>query len=79
MAIDYGAKDGVSAEDLTLDVMLSAGRVIEQVIQPNPATGGVRVFLTFDPERARLIEFRIQPRKKGTPVGETWLYRWIRP
>ena len=78
MAIDYGAKDGVSAEDLTLDVMLSAGRVIEQVIQPNPATGGVRVFLTFDPERARLIEFRIQPRKKGTPVGETWLYRWIR-
>ncbi|NKB57232.1 MAG: glucan biosynthesis protein G [Alphaproteobacteria bacterium] len=78
LSIDY-ANPGISdAEALTLDASLSAGRIIEKLIQPNPATRGHRVFLTFDPGDASLIEFRLQPQREGTPAGETWLYRWIR-
>jgi len=77
-AIDYAPAGRSNATDVTLDVSLSAGRLIERVVQPNPATGGLRIFLTFDPGRAKHIEFRLQPRYKGEPAGETWLYRWIR-
>jgi len=77
-AIDYGPVAGLVLADITLELSLSAGRLVERVIQPNPTSGGFRIFVTFDPGRAKLIEFRLQPRFKGEQAGETWLYRWIR-
>lgn len=80
MVIDYGPvpKTGAlpSPVDILADVNLSPGKLVEAVTQPNPETGGFRLFVTFDPGPAQLVEFRVQPRRSGTPVGETWLYRW---
>jgi glucans biosynthesis protein len=77
-AIDYGKLPGGSADGVSLDIGLSAGTVTDQVIQPIPQTGGFRVFVTFDPGDAPVCELRVQPRKDGVPIGETWLYRWVR-
>lgn len=80
MVIDYGpAPKGaapIAATDIRADVSVSPGTLVEAVTQPNPETGGFRVFVTFDPGPAEIVEFRVQPRQADRPVGETWLYRW---
>ncbi|CAN0348805.1 unnamed protein product [Discosporangium mesarthrocarpum] len=76
MVIDYAAATGMPPEKIRADVGVSPGKLLEAVTQPNPETGGVRIFVTFDPGPADIIEFRVQPRYLETPVGETWLYRW---
>lgn len=78
MAVDFVGDGVLDADTLSFDVSLSAGKLVEQLVQPNRAVKGARIFLTFEPGEAKLIEFRVQPRKKGVPVGETWLYRWTR-
>ena len=74
--IDYGATDAAPPGRIRADVGISSGTLVETVTHPNPETGGIRVFVTFDPGKADLVEFRVQPRHLGQPVGETWLYRW---
>ena len=76
MVIDYGPVSGPPPEAIRADVSISPGKLVETVTQPNPETGGFRVFVTFDSGQSELIEFRVQPRHLGKPVGETWLYRW---
>ena len=76
MVIDYGPVKSPSPELIRADVSISPGKLVETVTHPNPETGGIRVFVTFDPGQAEMIEFRVQPRHLGIPVGETWLYRW---
>jgi glucans biosynthesis protein len=76
MVIDYAPASGVAPGEIRADVSLSPGNLLEAVTQPNPETGGTRVFVTFDPGPRKMVEFRVQPRHLGQPVGETWLYRW---
>ncbi|MFT7570527.1 MAG: glucans biosynthesis protein [Paracoccaceae bacterium] len=76
LVIDYAAVDRLPADKIRADVSMSPGKLLETVTQPNPETGGIRVFVTFDPGPAEMVEFRVQPRYLGKPVGETWLYRW---
>jgi periplasmic glucans biosynthesis protein len=76
MVIDYAPVVVPSPETIRADASISRGKLLETVTQPNPETGGFRVFVTFDPGQAEMIEFRVQPRHLGKPVGETWLYRW---
>lgn len=78
IVVDYGRFRNVPTEALQVDVQLSTGNHIDTQVRPNPETGGVRVFVTFDPEGTDLIEFRLQPKQEGKPVGETWLFRWTR-
>ena len=76
MVIDYAPASGVPAGDIRADVSVTPGTLVEAVTQPNPETGGIRVFVTFDPGPAEMMELRVQPRALEKPVGETWLYRW---
>lgn len=76
--VDYGAAPNIAAGEVTPHVSVSTGRLLETRIQPNPSTGGFRVFVTFDPGSAPLCEIRLQPLMNGNPVGETWLNRWLR-
>lgn len=48
----------------------------EGVLQENPATGGLRLAFSFDPEERRHVELRAQLRKDGKSASEVWLYRW---
>ncbi len=54
----------------------STGEVSTGVLQRNPETGGPRLAFKFNPGEAQLVEFRVQLRKDGAPLSETWLYRW---
>ncbi len=65
------------ADGLTVDAVATPGRIVEAVVANNTVTGGIRVFVTFDPEGASPVELRVQPRKDGVAIGETWLYRWL--
>lgn len=38
----------------------SAGRVLETLLHLNEETGGTRVFVTFDPGRAEIVELRVE-------------------
>jgi len=76
--IDYAVPQGAQTDGITADIGLSGGQLVDQVIQPNPATGGIRVFVTIDPEQADQIEIRVQPRDGKGAIGETWLNRWSR-
>jgi glucan biosynthesis protein len=73
--IDYDTN--LKANDITLDVSATAGAIRETVLHDNDERGGVRIFLTFDPGDAQLVELRVQPKQGDTPIGETWLYRWL--
>jgi len=76
--IDYAVPKNRKIETITADISVSAGQLVDQVIQPNPGTSGLRIFVTIDPEQANQSEIRVQPRDAKGPIGETWLYRWMR-
>lgn len=76
MVIDYSdLPSDINLGDVTFDVSLSAGTVLETIGQPNHLSGA-RFIVTFDPQGAGLIEIRGKPVLQGEAIGETWLYRW---
>lgn len=75
--IDYAVPKNRKIETVTADISVSAGQLVDQVIQPNPSTNGLRIFVTIEPEQANQSEIRVQPRDATGPIGETWLHRWI--
>ncbi|MEO1678747.1 MAG: glucan biosynthesis protein G [Pseudomonadota bacterium] len=81
VAIDF-APGPTLPEDLTqLERLIrsSTGTVSEGIIQHNPETGGPRLNFSFDPEGARLVEFRADLRQGERVQSEVWLYRWTAP
>ncbi len=78
VAIDF--EDGPGVPDdlskVTKHIYTSAGEISPGVLQRNPETGGPRLAFKFHPGEAGLIEFRAELRVDGTPLSETWLYRW---
>lgn len=76
--IDYDAPADIDLSAVRLDMSASAGRLTNSVVQANPETGGFRIFFTLDPGGADLSELRLTPVLEGEPIGETWLYRWLR-
>lgn len=76
LVIDYSPATSVEFDALTVRASASAGSIVETILQPNSHTRGGRLFIIFDPEGERLIEFRAQLMQDARPIGETWLYRW---
>ncbi len=77
VVIDYSH---LTAEDIhNIDVVASInhGSILEARLQPNPYTGGARLFVSFNPENARTAELRVRLTRDQKPVTATWLYRWI--
>ena len=74
--IDYSVALGLDQLPAGL-VSASSGEVTGVTVQPNPATGGLRLSFLFEPSEAEASELRaslIMPSGKS----ETWLYRWIK-
>ncbi|MDA8586658.1 glucan biosynthesis protein G [Rhodobacteraceae bacterium] len=78
IAIDFAPGTDVPEDLETIDKVIqsSAGTHGPGIVQMNPETGGPRLAFRFQPGDANLIEFRVQLRKDGNPLSETWLYRW---
>lgn len=58
------------------EVLASAGAIEHAVVQPNPETGGLRLAFQLRPGSAKLIELKARLLRAGTPVSESWLWRW---
>ena len=77
MVIDYAGLDVEQAGDIVVNASISQGKIVETIIQPNPAVKGARVFVIFDPDGADMAELRVQLTRNAVPIAETWLFRWI--
>ena len=77
MVIDYAGLDIEKLKDVVINAAISQGKIVETIIQPNPAVKGARVFVIFDPDGADTAELRVQLTSGAKPVAETWLFRWI--
>ena len=78
MVVDWTNPAGARVEDISVEASVPAGLLLGRTVAPNPVTGGYRAYLTFDPQNAGLVEMRLRPFASGSPIGETWLYRWTR-
>ncbi len=72
--IDFTGSDLTGT--VTGKVSVNKGAVSDVVVQPNPATGGIRLTFQLDPKGASLTELRAALERDGKPVSQTWLYRW---
>lgn len=79
VVIDFGELAGgpVPVEELTADVHVIGGELLNKLVQENTVTGGMRVAFSFDRSDQETIELRAQLRHKGTAVSEVWLHRWL--
>ncbi len=75
-AVDYEAEDLIDAESIELEASAEPASGVEAVVTRLPGERRFRVFLSFDPKRAAVVETRIVPRINGRVIGETWLTRW---
>jgi glucans biosynthesis protein len=66
--------DGPGA--LTIHVQSPHVETSPGILEPNPATGGLRLAFTFDPGDLQAVELRAQLRRDGAMASEVWLYRW---
>lgn len=73
-----GGPLGDLAPDAVVEAMVaaSAGEVAPPVVTRNPATGGVRVSIDFDPEGAETLDVRCSLTMSGEVISEVWIYRW---
>ncbi|MGQ4583134.1 glucan biosynthesis protein [Lysobacter sp. F60174L2] len=72
---DGGPSDAIDAR---IDLASDAGQVENPVVDARIG-GGWRAAFLLDPADAALAELRLRIVKAdGTPLSETWLYRWIR-
>lgn len=67
---------GLDDKELKPDVWSGAGKVLNAVAHPVPATGGWRIGFELDPAGAQAAELHARLLKGTQPVSETWLYRW---
>lgn len=65
VVIDWDTRLLSAEAELSAIASSSAGRVLETLLQLNEETGGTRVFVTFDPGRAEVIELRVELRVAG--------------
>jgi glucans biosynthesis protein len=59
-----------------VDIGSSKGKIVDPVVQPNPATGGLRLSFQLDTGGEKLVEMHARLMDGETPLTETWLYRW---
>jgi glucans biosynthesis protein len=72
-----GVLKGRPADPLpTLDIGSSKGKIVDPVVQPNPATGGMRLAFQLDTGGEKLVEMHARLLDGENPLTESWLYRW---
>ncbi len=57
-------------------VNASAGQIGNVWMEPNPVTGGWRLSFDLDPQKAPLVELRVEIKYPDKRPADIWLYRW---
>jgi periplasmic glucans biosynthesis protein len=78
--VDYAPHPalGTDAGRIEARVSTSAGEISTQLLQANPATGGMRLDFTLKGD-APLAELRAELWRGGRAVAEVWVNRWVAP
>ena len=76
--IDFVSGNNALLDGAQIHVSSSAGTVEGVTLQENPVTGGRRLTFELNPQGANVAELRALLMRGGSPVSETWLYRWRR-
>ncbi len=78
--VDYAPHPALGDDPALIEarVTSSAGKITHTLLQPNPATGGLRLDLTLLTD-APTAELRAELWRSGTRVAEVWLNRWNKP
>lgn len=76
--IDFVSGNNALLDGAQIHVSSSAGTIQGVTLQENPVTGGRRLTFELNPEGANVAELRALLMRGGSPVSETWLYRWRR-
>jgi glucans biosynthesis protein len=76
--IDYAAHPALGTDPVRIEVRVSttAGEISAQLLQVNPATGGMRLDFTLK-GGAPVAELRAELWRDGRTVAEVWLNRWV--
>jgi glucans biosynthesis protein len=77
-SIDYAPHPALCDDPALIEARISAsaGEVGAQLMQLNPATGGMRVDFTLKGE-APTAELRAELWRSGQSVAEVWMFRWV--
>jgi periplasmic glucans biosynthesis protein len=59
-----------------LEASTDHGKLLNQVLEPNPETGGWRISFELQPDGAKVVELRARIKLGDAPLTETWTYRW---
>ncbi|WP_270375132.1 glucan biosynthesis protein G [Marinicauda sp. Alg238-R41] len=76
MVIDYANPRRIAADQVRIEASAGRDLPVQYTVAENARTGGLRVYLTFEPRDAQTVELRVRPFAGEDPIGETWLYRW---
>ncbi len=78
--IDYAQHPALGDDPARIEVRIttSAGEIAAQLLQQNPATGGMRLDFTLKAD-APAAELRAELWREGQRVAEVWLNRWVTP
>ncbi|GGD17661.1 glucan biosynthesis protein [Aquisalinus flavus] len=76
--IDFVSGNNALLDGAQIHVSSSAGTVEGVTLQENPVTGGRRLTFELNSGGANVAELRALLMRGGSPVSETWLYRWRR-
>ncbi|MFN3910914.1 glucan biosynthesis protein G [Hyphomonas sp.] len=74
--IDFLSADEALMGGAEASISTSAGTIHNPIIKRNQETGKTRLTFELDAENASVAELRALLTQGGTPVSETWLYRW---
>ncbi len=77
-SIDYAPHPALGDDPALVEVRLStsAGQIASQLLQVNPATGGLRLDFTLKGD-APTAELRAELWRAGQRAAEVWLNRWV--
>ena len=59
-----------------LEASADKGKLLNQVLAPNPETGGWRISFELAPGGEKVVELRARIKLGDEPLTETWTYRW---
>jgi glucans biosynthesis protein len=74
--IDFAGPHLAASEGLQVRANASGGQVVQQRIEQNPFTGGVRAVIDVAPEPTSDVELRAFLQRGSDALSETWSYLW---
>ncbi len=75
--VDFAPVPAIGLDGVQAQASATAGGIRVETVQPNASIAGARVSFELDPAGAKNSDLRVTLMRAGTPISETWMYRWL--